>query len=593
MATHFPSIDGVIYTSVRHLQNGGNSHVFEVRSSADGRLYAMKQIKARDKSRNMRFEREIDFGKRAAHPNVVTIHASTKEGGYYYCVMDLFPATLRNVIDSERDPEVLLSYLMQLFNAVEYIHGEGVAHRDIKPENVLVDPNARHLALADFGIAHFKDSTLTKQNDLLANRNYLAPEQMQGRDARKVNTAADIFALGLLVNEAFTKQYARGGDYHRIAQVQPSLTDLDELVDKMMRQDPDRRIGIRAATDWLELIRLDNVTEEVVSNLQEASDDEVELPADAEKVIEQAARDIVAGQQVFERSSERRLARYNSNYHCEIGYSASEELFNTCLQFEIFNLCKAKFDYETPAEFDATGTPAGYATSTSDQITALQEVLRVFPMPPGSRWSWLPRRSAHYFRFCKDYHAAELLDRIATLVPNSDEGSRGVLAEDIVAVPILWLTKRVRDYLSLDGGSLSEGDLRHIRFDLNVVIDWGSSDLADGERRSIGELLFKEQAIPAPVDDVLDRLAMAWNASYAVLDEGRYAIFFRSDVDYERFATHSREIAAPHYVFEGDVLEMLRPAVARGGITELRWDESFDLAVTAAKVVGLRPILAP
>lgn len=593
MATHFPSINGVTYTNIRHLQNGGNSRVFEVRSCADERLYAMKQIRERNDDRDIRFEQEIDFGTRAAHPNVIRIHGSTKQGGFYYYVMDLFPVSLRDIIHSERDPEVLLGYLVQLFNAVGYVHNEGVVHRDIKPENVLVDPNTRHLVLADFGIAHFKDSTLTKQKNLLANRNYLAPEQMQGRDARNVDAAADIFALGLLVNETFTKQQARGAEHRRIADVQPSLSDLDELVDQMMYQDPDRRIGIRAASDWLELIRLDNATDEALANLRDASDDEAELPSDSEETLEQAARDIVAAQQVFERSSERRLSRYNCNYHCEIGYSASEELFNTCLQFEIYNLCKAKLDYETPTELDATVTSAAYAMSTPEQITALQEILRTFPMASGSRWSWLPRRSAHYFRFCKDYHATELLKRIRSLVPNSDEGSRGALAEDVIAVPIFWLTKQVRRYLSLDGGSLNEDDLRHIRFDLNVTIDWDSTDLADTERRSIGEQLIVDQSTPALINDVLERLVVDWNASYAALDRQRYAVFFRSVAEYERFAKHAREIAAPHYVFEGDVLDLLRPTAARGDITELGWDESFDLAVTAAKVVGLRPVVAP
>lgn len=83
-------------------------------------------------------------------------------------------------------------------------------HRDIKPKNVLINPDTRRLVLADFGIAHFKDSSLTKNGDLLANRNYLAPEQMRRNNTLAIGKPADVFALGLVINEMFTKQNAGG-----------------------------------------------------------------------------------------------------------------------------------------------------------------------------------------------------------------------------------------------------------------------------------------------------------------------------------------------------------------------------------------------
>lgn len=590
MTTVFPPIDGVTYSMVQSVGNGGNSQVFEVQSSADGRSYALKRIGKQSSEKNKRFQREIEFGKRADHPNVVRIHGSECDDDAFYYVMDLFPKNLRDVIRDERDPEVLLHFLVQLFKAVEYVHGEGVVHRDIKPANVLIDVRSDRLVLADFGIAHFKDSTMTERNNLLANRNYLAPEQMQGQDAREVREPADVFALGLIANEMFTKQYARGVAHRRIADAQPGIGSLDELVDQMMYQDPDRRIGIRAALDWLRLIQQDTATDDVLANLRDASEN-LMLPRSADDVFERAARDVVVAKRVFEGASERQLERYNLNYHCEISYSVSDELFATCVQFEIFNKCKAKFDTEAPTTFDDTMAVGAERRCTPEHLHELQDILAEYPLPSTSQWRWLPRRSLQYFRFCKDYHCAELLDSIRGLLPNAETGSKGELQVGIVSAPILWLTRKVRGYLQLDGGALSETDLRHVQFDLNVAIDWAATDVDDATRRIIGENLLDDQSIPADVGEVLARLTAEWHASYAALEGHNYAVFFRSDEDYERFATHARELAANHYVFEGDVLDLLRPRAARGDITELRWDESFDLGVTAAKVVGLRPVL--
>lgn len=135
------------------------------------------------------------------------------------------------------------------------MHEQDIVHRDIKPENILVDGENRRLVLADFGIAHFKDSSLTQKRDLLANRNYQAPERMAKKDARGIGKPADVFAIGLIIIEAFTKQNSRCAQHRRVGDIHPFLSNLDLLVERMMLQDKTQRITVQAARDSLNLIR--------------------------------------------------------------------------------------------------------------------------------------------------------------------------------------------------------------------------------------------------------------------------------------------------------------------------------------------------
>ncbi|MFK4484618.1 protein kinase [Curtobacterium sp. AB7] len=589
MKNKFLTIDGVTYKKVAPVADGGNSIVWEARSSADGKSYAVKRIEKSDADHNKRFEREIDFGAHATHPNVVKIHGSTEDEKYFYYVMDLYSASLRRIIADEYDPDVLLEYLSQLCDAVEYVHSEEVVHRDIKPENILIDADRQHLVLADFGIAHFKDSTLTTQTSLLANRNYLAPEQMQGQDARDVNAPADVFAVGLIINEAFTKDYARGFEHQRVSDVQPHLSALDDLVDLMMLQDPTQRITINAAHDWLRAIMMSTEAEDIQENLQDASSPSA-LPANTEDIFKIAVRDVVAAQQIFERVPEARLRRYNSNYHCEISYTATDELFNTCVLFEIYNTCKRKFDNETPAEFDDAGQSVAQPIATADQLDALHAILREYALPAGARWGFLGRRAVHYFSFCKDYHCAELLQTIRALVPNPEAGDKGAMRERLAGAPILWLTQAARGYLQLDGTSLTEDDRRDIRFGLNVIVDWSATDVEDAHRAQVGADLFDDQSVAAPIAKVLDRLAQDWDVSYARRAAQTFVVFFRSEQEFDRFRIHAEGVAPEGSLLEADVHDLLRLAEHHGSLVALNWDSVFDIPNTLAKVLGLRKV---
>lgn len=201
-----------------------------------------------DTSKRKRFKNEIEFCRRNRHQNILTVHdvglvADGKTSTPFY-VMRRYPQTLRKRMHEVRSGAENLHLVSKIMDGLEAAHLVGVVHRDVKPENVLVDPADAGLVLADFGIAHFSEDLLitaieTKPADRLANFQYSAPEQrVRGG---KVDQRADIFALGLMVNELFTGLVPHGANYKRIGSVDSAYAFLDDLVDQMLHQAPEQR----------------------------------------------------------------------------------------------------------------------------------------------------------------------------------------------------------------------------------------------------------------------------------------------------------------------------------------------------------------
>jgi serine/threonine protein kinase len=133
---------------------------------------------------------------------------------------------------------------LQLLDGVEAAHLLGAVHRDLKPENVLWEATSNSVAVADFGVASLAPDLAatvvdTKPDRRLANFNYAAPEQRT--PGREVTATADIYALGLLLNEMFTSAIAHGQKYKTIASVAPKFAYLDDLVESMLAQAPTAR----------------------------------------------------------------------------------------------------------------------------------------------------------------------------------------------------------------------------------------------------------------------------------------------------------------------------------------------------------------
>jgi serine/threonine protein kinase len=245
------------YTYRGPLGEGANGWVYDV-TDDDQQHFALKHLRAglsREKRR--RFKNELSFCARGLHQNIIEVldwgFVATDPENSPFFVMHRFPATLRELMKAGIHHDQVLGWFDKILDGIAAAHASNVWHRDLKPENILCDPAHGTLAIADFGIAHFAEDLLhaiveTGPSDKLANFQYAAPEQR--RRGGMVDHRADIYSLGLILNEMFTGELRLGTAPKLIATAAPKYRHLDELVDRMLRQTPDDRpsvMEVRAA----------------------------------------------------------------------------------------------------------------------------------------------------------------------------------------------------------------------------------------------------------------------------------------------------------------------------------------------------------
>ncbi len=198
------------YRTVRRLGSGGMATVYLAederlhRSVADKRLHADSAAE-----RGRRFQREARLGASFSHPNLVTVYDVVSEDDDVLLIMEYIDgATLaqelaRGSLEPGRAAEVVLGIAAGLGHA----HRQGVVHRDVKPANVLLGP--RGVKVADLGIASAIEGTqITRSGTVLGTPSYMAPEQLEGREA---GPAVDVYALAAVAFEALSGHKARQG----------------------------------------------------------------------------------------------------------------------------------------------------------------------------------------------------------------------------------------------------------------------------------------------------------------------------------------------------------------------------------------------
>ncbi len=194
---------------------GGMGEVYRAVDTRLNRTVAIKTLHGQlsdDPDRQERLRREANIVSSLNHPHICTLYDVGIQDGIQYLVMEHIDGeTLQARLEQGPLPVPrALEYAIQMCDAIDKAHRRGVIHRDLKPANVmLAKPGVK---LLDFGLAKIERArapaseathtrTLTTDGTILGTIQYMAPEQVEGKEA---DARTDIFALGVLVYEMIT-----------------------------------------------------------------------------------------------------------------------------------------------------------------------------------------------------------------------------------------------------------------------------------------------------------------------------------------------------------------------------------------------------
>lgn len=230
------------YEIITKIGDGGNSEVYSVKDDGNN-TYALKLLVSGSREKSNRFFNELNFCRSTSHDNIIKVidNGITDDKKQMFYVMPLYPKTLREFIKENHSSKENIDIFFEIANGVIFFHSKGIIHRDLKPENILISNNS-NAVITDFGMAHFSEEYLyesVKTESKMCNNLYAAPEQRVKGEI--VTNKADIFALGLILNEMFTKKVISGTKYKKISEVNKDLSFLDSIVDKMISQNPNER----------------------------------------------------------------------------------------------------------------------------------------------------------------------------------------------------------------------------------------------------------------------------------------------------------------------------------------------------------------
>jgi eukaryotic-like serine/threonine-protein kinase len=200
----------------------------EVYKAKDTRLHRFVAIKVLPKhvSNNpelkQRFEREAQIIAALNHPHICVLHDAGLENGIDYLVMEYLEGqTLAKRLQKGALPvDQALKTAIEIADALDKAHRQGVVHRDMKPSNVMMTSSGAKLL--DFGLAKLKpespmvgilstlptEAALTAEGVILGTLHYMSPEQLEAGEA---DARADVFAFGAVLYEMITGRKAFEG----------------------------------------------------------------------------------------------------------------------------------------------------------------------------------------------------------------------------------------------------------------------------------------------------------------------------------------------------------------------------------------------
>ncbi len=250
------------YRIVEKIGAGGMAEVFRGIDHVLERDVAVKVLTERSDDVCRRFLLEAQSMARLNHPNIVAVYDVGVDRDLSYIILEFVRGkTMRELDRTKISFDEAINLIIQLLEALQYAHGQGIIHRDIKPGNIIVSDD-RLLKVMDFGLARRMTdvSNLTQSGEIVGTIAYLPPERFLGKSG---DNTSDLYSVGVLLYELlsgrlpFTHEsgdlvammFSHVNDRPRPPrQLNPLIpASLDRIIMRLLDKDPARRYADAAS----------------------------------------------------------------------------------------------------------------------------------------------------------------------------------------------------------------------------------------------------------------------------------------------------------------------------------------------------------